>query len=108
MHGPGCNRENGLVLLAAFRTGNQLQQTFVKANGRIHIDAPFLQVQLDSGQVQLAKGFLRPWRKSRDLLPTPPNTRENKNPEDKFKSNGHAKFLPGEMVEEHTTIAIIL
>ena len=60
MHGPGGNRENGLVLLGAFRAGNQLQQTFVEANRRIHIDTPFLQIQLDSGQVQLAKGLRRP------------------------------------------------
>jgi len=42
------------------------------------------------------------------LLPTPPDTREKKKNENIFKSNGHAKFLPGETVEEHTTIANIL
>ncbi len=107
MHGPGCNGENGLVLLTAFRTGNQLQQTFVKANSRIHVDAPFLQVQLDAGEVEFPKSFLRPWREFRNLLTTPPDTRENKNPEDKFKSNGHAKFLLGNSVREPKIIAII-
>jgi hypothetical protein len=66
MHGPGCNGKNGLVLLAAFRTGNQLQQTFVKANSRIHVDTPFLQIQLDAGQVEFAKSLLRLWREFRD------------------------------------------
>ena len=101
MHGPGGNRENGLVLLSTSRASNQLQQTFVKTNRRIYVDTPFLQIQFDAGQAQLAKSLPHLWREFWDRLLTPSDTQEEKYSKNKFKPHGHVMLLLGRMIKDH-------
>ena len=58
MQGPRFQNDNGLMLLAVLCASNQFQQALVKADLRLHVYGPFLNVKSDARQAKLAKRLL--------------------------------------------------